>query len=193
LQGVQRGTKSFVKSVSMETMHVTTKIAMTAQSLLESIDDVLSPEPATVRVQKQREKVRRAKETRNKNKPGSGSNTSKNRSKRTSTSTRSTTRRASVMEDQPGGLEEGLRQAYDSLTRGLQIAAHGLVAVPREEYQQHGTKGAIKSVIKGVPGAILRPMIGVTEAVSKTLIGVQNTMDPLQKKDSKDRYKGNEK
>jgi len=191
LQGVQRGTKSFVKSVSMETMHVTTKIAMTAQSLLESIDDVLSPETVTTRAQKQREKIRRAREARSKNKSGKGFNTPKSRTSRTTG--HSTTRRASVMEDQPGGLEEGLRQAYDSLTRGLQTAAHGLVVVPREEYQQHGTKGAVKSVIKGVPGAILRPMIGVTEAVSKTLIGVQNTMDPVQKKDSKDRYKGNEK
>jgi autophagy-related protein 2 len=61
--------------------------------------------------------------------------------------------------------------AYESLSRGLQTAAHRMVVVPREEYERGGASKAMVSVVTAVPGVILRPMIGATEAISKAVLG----------------------
>jgi autophagy-related protein 2 len=82
-----------------------------------------------------------------------------------------------------------MRQAYESLARGLQTAAHGVVVVPMEEFQRFGPTQAVKSVLQALPGAVIRPMIGATEAISRALLGVQNTMDPRKQKELEDRFK----
>ncbi len=54
---------------------------------------------------------------------------------------------------------------------------------------RYGSARAARSIIRSAPGALLRPMIGATEAISKTLLGVQNSVNPLNKKRSDDKYK----
>jgi len=97
------------------------------------------------------------------------------------------------MSNQPADISDGLRQAYEALSRGLQQATHGIIVVPSQEYERMGTGAAVKSVVKAVPGAILKPMIGATEAISRALMGVKNTVNPLKKKEADDKYKKRER
>lgn len=85
--------------------------------------------------------------------------------------------------------EEGVREAYSSLSREFDAAVHHLVAVPLDQYQKHGAAGYLSSLASGVPLAILRPIIGVTEGVTKTLIGVQKWVDPSLKEEIATKFK----
>jgi hypothetical protein len=46
--------------------------------------------------------------------------------------------------------EEGMRDAYSSITRELGAAAHRIVAVPLDQYQKHGATGYLSSLASGI-------------------------------------------
>jgi autophagy-related protein 2 len=192
-KGVQKGVTSFVRSVALEAANVTTRLALGAQKLLESVDTILTPAAQQALAD------------------GSGSSSSGGGGGGSSSSRRSRakSRRQQLMEqarvqqhfrprralgvsrlsNQPANHREGLQQAYSALSRGFQTAAHAMVVIPSEDFHRYGARTAVKSVLKAVPGAVLRPMIGASEAVAKALLGVQNTIDPLKKRDADARYK----
>jgi autophagy-related protein 2 len=93
----------------------------------------------------------------------------------------------------PQSAQEGFRQAYESLSRGLQSAASQLIVVPREDFQRYGTKGAVKSALKAMPSAMLSPVIGGMEAIAKALNGITNSIDPTRRKEADDKFKGSHK
>jgi autophagy-related protein 2 len=66
----------------------------------------------------------------------------------------------------------------ESLSRGLQIANYKVVIIPYREYQRSGTRGAVKSVLKGIPVAIAAPASGAVEALSFALLGARNQIHP---------------
>jgi len=176
MRSLRDGAGAFVKQLSLETVNISARLAQGAQSVLESVDEMLSSSSSS---------------SSSASKPSRRSARQRKANASASSSSSSSMQHGvfSKMANQPQSYQEGLRQAYQSLARGLQTAAHSVIVVPREEYQRYGTKGCVKSVIKSVPGVILRPMIGATEAVSKALLGVQNTVNPLKKKEMDDKYK----
>lgn len=96
---------------------------------------------------------------------------------------------ASIYAHAPASAEEGVREAYSSISREVEAAVHRVVAVPLDEYQKRGTAGYLSALATGVPLAILRPIIGVTEGVTKTLIGVQKWVDPSLEKEIAIKFK----
>lgn len=184
-RGMQRGLSSFLKNVSLESMAAAARLAQGAQSILESVDDVLTYRPAPLpshahaqfAQQRARTQARRGSHTGSVDMGADGSDA---RRKPTHISKRA---------NPPASAHDGFRQAYESLSRGLQSAASQMIVVPRAEYQKYGSKGAVTSAIKAVPGAVLSPVIGGMEAVSKVLNGITNSIDPRRRKESSDKFK----
>jgi len=78
----------------------------------------------------------------------------------------------------PRSMDEVSDHAIESLTRGLKEANAKMIIIPYREYQQTGTKGAVKSVVRGLPVAVCAPLSGAAEAVSYGLYGVRNQLRP---------------
>ena len=91
--------------------------------------------------------------------------------------------------EQPSGVTSGLSHAQSSLTHGLNIATHAVIAVPLDDYRRGGTGTALKSVVRAVPVAVLASMIGATEAMSFTLLGIRNSMAPDRRHDDVSKFR----
>ena len=171
---MQKGTKAFAKQVGLETINIATRFAQTTQTVLENVDRIVSSERSVMAAQDKRR--RKSQRTR---KAGRGTTYFLNKNKGVK----------NKMAIQPKGYQEGFHQAYESLSRGLQTAIHGMVVVPREDFQTYGTATAVKSALQSVPSAMLKTGIGGAEGVSKILLGVQNSVDPQIKDEMQDKYK----
>lgn len=181
VRGLKKGAKSFLKSVTIETLNTASKVAQGTQALLEHADDAVSASSAHRRRQmKYRQAGSRIK--RNSRSMGGGGI-------RHAQDAGGGIGGRQYLTQQPSNATEGLYQAYDSLSRELHVAAKTIVAVPLVEYKKTGSQGYVRSVIRAVPVAVLRPMIGATEAVSKALIGVRNAVDPELKEDIENKFK----
>jgi len=75
-------------------------------------------------------------------------------------------------------LGDASSHAMASLSRGLKEANAKIIMMPYREYHKTGTKGLMKSVIKGIPVAICAPLSGAAEALSYGLLGVRNQLRP---------------
>lgn len=84
----------------------------------------------------------------------------------------------SLYADQPTGVIQGLRGAYSSLARDLNIARDAIIAVPGEVMESGNASGAAQAVLKRAPTIIFRPALGVSKAIGQTLLGATNTLDP---------------
>nr|CCA27528.1 autophagyrelated protein putative [Albugo laibachii Nc14] len=183
VRGIRKGAKSFLKSVTVETLNTASKMAQGTQSLLEQADDLISI-GASSSIKKKQLQYR-----------GSASRIKRNSKRLGGGGIRSAQVNGGVLGSrqylqlQPSNATEGLEQAYDSLARELHIAAKTIVAIPLVEYKKTGSHGYVRSVIRAVPVALLRPMIGATEAMSKALIGVRNAVDPELKEDIDNKFK----
>jgi autophagy-related protein 2 len=78
----------------------------------------------------------------------------------------------------PRSMGEVSDHAIESFTRGLKEANAKMIIIPYREYQQSGTRGAMKSVVRGLPVAVCAPLSGAAEAVSYGLYGVRNQLRP---------------
>lgn len=179
VRGLKKGAKSFLKSVTIETLNTVSKVALGTQALLEHADDVVSSSATRKRNIKYRQPGSRI--ARNSKRMGGGG-------------IRSAQDRGGIgsrqyLAQQPSNATEGLYQAYDSLSRELHTAAKTIVAVPLVEYKKTGSQGYVRSVIRAVPVAVLRPMIGASEAMSKAIIGVRNAVDPEMREDVENKFK----
>lgn len=181
VRGLKKGAKSFLKSVTIETLNTASRVAQGTQALLEHADDVVSTSSA---LRKKQQKYRQATSRirRNSRRMGGGGI-------RSAQDSGGGIGGRQYLTQQPSNATEGLYQAYDSLSRELHVAAKTIVAVPLVEYKKTGSQGYVRSVIRAVPVAVLRPMIGATEAVSKALIGVRNAVDPELKEDIENKFK----
>ena len=186
-RGVQRGLSSFLKNVSLESMAAAARLAQGAQTILESVDDVLTYRPAPLpshassQLKQQRARNRRGRAGSMENGAAAASSSSEDaRRKSTHISKRA---------NQPESASDGFRQAYESLARGLQSAASQMIVVPREEYYARGSKGAVKSALKAMPSALLSPVIGGMEAIAKALNGITNSIEPARRKENQDKFK----
>jgi autophagy-related protein 2 len=75
-------------------------------------------------------------------------------------------------------------QALEKLTRGIERANTKVIMIPYREYQRCGPKGAMKSVIKGLPVAICAPLSGAAQALSLGLQGLCDHIRPDQKNET---------
>jgi len=78
----------------------------------------------------------------------------------------------------------------ESLARGLQTASYKVVIIPYREYHRTGTRGAVTSVIKGIPVALAAPASGAVEAISFALLGARNQIRPDIRKEEEASQKG---
>lgn len=81
-------------------------------------------------------------------------------------------KKQTLKREHPSNLNEGFKQAYDSMSKGLCNASEYLV-IPLDKYKQNGTKSALKSTIQTIPVATLAPIIGAADGLSKILIGAK--------------------
>ncbi|KAI1389932.1 uncharacterized protein F4822DRAFT_400277 [Hypoxylon trugodes] len=95
----------------------------------------------------------------------------------------------SLYADQPTGVIQGLRGAYSSLARDLNVAKDAVIAVPGEVMESQSAQGAAKAVLKRAPTIIFRPLIGSSKAIGQTLMGATNALDPQNRRRVEEKYK----
>lgn len=77
------------------------------------------------------------------------------------------------------GLKEGLKQAAQGLSSGLETAAAKLVYSPvRNVKQGEGVSTAVGKALRNVPGALAAPASAAAAATRATLLGMRNALDP---------------
>ncbi|KAJ1956240.1 autophagy- protein 2, partial [Dispira parvispora] len=109
IKGLQQGARSFKRTTASETIKLGTKVTSTAQTLLETATDMLS-----------------------------GTSTSRDPTALSSTNSSVRSQPRSRFADQPRSLQEGMSQAYRSLTRNFGEATETILAIPVEVYEQSG-------------------------------------------------------
>jgi autophagy-related protein 2 len=92
------------------------------------------------------------------------------------------TKQISLYADQPTGVVQGLRGAYSSLARDLNLARDAIIAVPGEVMESQNAHGAAKAVLRRAPTIIFRPLIGSSKAIGQTLMGATNSLDPQNRR-----------
>ncbi|KAI1081348.1 hypothetical protein F5B20DRAFT_535727 [Whalleya microplaca] len=95
----------------------------------------------------------------------------------------------SLYADQPTGVIQGLRGAYSSLARDLNVARDAIIAVPGEVMESQSAQGAARAVLKRAPTIIFRPLIGSSKAIGQTLMGATNALDPQNRRRVDEKYK----
>ena len=90
----------------------------------------------------------------------------------------------------PRRVGDTANHALESLARGAQTANYKVIIVPYREYRRSGTKGAVKSIVKGIPIAVAAPVSGFSEALSYTLLGARNQIRPDIRKEEEASQKG---
>lgn len=96
-----------------------------------------------------------------------------------------------VRSKQPKGAQQGIQQAYESLSSGLEKSASALVQTPLKKYQRGaGAGSALAAAVRAVPGAAIAPASACAGAVHYALLGFRNSLDPERKKESMEKYLG---
>lgn len=95
----------------------------------------------------------------------------------------------SLYADQPTGVVQGLRGAYSSLARDLNVARDAIIAIPGEVVESQSAQGAAKAVLRRAPTIIFRPLIGSSRAIGQTLMGATNALDPQNRRRIDEKYK----
>ncbi|XP_024029007.1 autophagy-related protein 2 [Morus notabilis] len=96
-----------------------------------------------------------------------------------------------VRSNQPKDAQQGIQQAYESLSNGLEKSASALVQTPLKKYQRGaGAGSALAAAVRAVPAAAIAPASACAGAVHYTLLGFRNSLDPERKKESMEKYLG---
>ncbi|RZC48420.1 hypothetical protein C5167_016847 [Papaver somniferum] len=99
--------------------------------------------------------------------------------------------KTSVRSNQPKDAQQGIQQAYESLSDGLGKTASALVGTPLKTYQRGGGAGsALASAVCAAPAAAIAPASAAMRAVHCALLGFRNSLDPERKKESLEKYLG---
>ncbi|RYP64920.1 hypothetical protein DL771_008552 [Monosporascus sp. 5C6A] len=99
------------------------------------------------------------------------------------------TKQISLYADQPTGVVQGLKGAYSSLARDLNVARDAIIAVPGAIMESQNAQGVAKAVLKRAPTIIFRPLIGSSKAIGQTLMGATNSLDPQNRRRANEKYK----
>ncbi|KHN31066.1 Autophagy-related protein 2 [Glycine soja] len=94
-----------------------------------------------------------------------------------------------VRSNQPKDAQEGIQQAYESLSDGLGKSAAVLVQNPLKKFQRGSGAGpALAAAVRAVPAAAIAPASACASAVHYALLGFRNSLDPERKKESMEKY-----
>ncbi|KAI4295638.1 hypothetical protein L6164_035661 [Bauhinia variegata] len=94
-----------------------------------------------------------------------------------------------VRSNQPKDAQQGIQQAYESLSDGLGKSAAVLVQNPLKKYQRGSGAGpALADAVRAVPAAAIAPASACASAVHSALLGFRNSLDPDRKKESMEKY-----
>ncbi|RRT58181.1 hypothetical protein B296_00023591 [Ensete ventricosum] len=84
-------------------------------------------------------------------------------------------KKANVRSNQPENAQEGIQQAYESLSDGFGRTASAILGTPLKSYQRGaGAGSAIGTAIRGAPAAAIAPFSASARAVHCTLLGLRN-------------------
>lgn len=76
---------------------------------------------------------------------------------------------------QPGDAREGIQQACESISQGLERTASSLVGNPLKVYQRGAGAGfAVASALRAAPAAAVAPASAAVKAFHRALLGVRN-------------------
>ncbi|KAJ3694804.1 hypothetical protein LUZ60_000181 [Juncus effusus] len=96
-----------------------------------------------------------------------------------------------VRTNQPEDAQQGMQQAYESLTEGIGRSASALIGTPLKAYQRGaGAGSALASAFKSAPSAVVAPVSASARAVHYALLGLRNSLDPEHKRESMEKYLG---
>ncbi|KAL8143574.1 hypothetical protein V2J09_016606 [Rumex salicifolius] len=97
--------------------------------------------------------------------------------------------KTNVRSDQPRNAQQGLQQAYDSLSDGLGRATSAIIHTPIKSYQRgSGAGSAFVSAVMGAPAAAVAPASAAAQALHCALLGFRNSLDPEHKNESINKY-----
>ncbi|GLT98314.1 hypothetical protein SLE2022_158230 [Rubroshorea leprosula] len=96
-----------------------------------------------------------------------------------------------VRYNQPKDAQQGIQQAYESISDGLEKSATALVRTPLKQYQRGASaRSVLATAVRGVPTAAIAPASGFAGAIHTALFGMRNSLDPERKKESMEKYLG---
>ncbi|XP_034681405.1 autophagy-related protein 2 isoform X10 [Vitis riparia] len=99
--------------------------------------------------------------------------------------------KANIRTNQPKDAQQGIQQAYESLSDGLGRSASALVQTPLKKYQRGaGAGSALATAVQAAPAAAIAPASGLARAVHCALLGVRNSLELEHKKESMEKYMG---
>ncbi|XP_010909747.1 autophagy-related protein 2 isoform X2 [Elaeis guineensis] len=100
-------------------------------------------------------------------------------------------RKCNIRSNQPEDAQQGIWQAYESLSDGLSRTASALLGTPLKAYQRGaGAGSALATAFRAAPAAAVAPVSASARAVHCTLLGLRNSLDPEHKKESMGKYLG---
>ncbi|CAL5043373.1 unnamed protein product [Urochloa decumbens] len=95
-----------------------------------------------------------------------------------------------IRANQPESAQQGIKQAYESLTDGFGRTASALIGNPIKVYNRAGAGSALATAICGAPAAAVAPVSASARAFHYALVGLRNSLDPEHKKESMYKYNG---
>ncbi|XWS54815.1 hypothetical protein CRYUN_Cryun10bG0121600 [Craigia yunnanensis] len=99
--------------------------------------------------------------------------------------------KTNVRHNQPKDAQQGIQQAYESISDGLEKSASALVQTPLKKYQRGASAGsALATAVQAVPAAAIAPASACASAIHCALLGLRNSLDPQHKKESMEKYFG---
>ncbi|KAF3435392.1 hypothetical protein FNV43_RR22481 [Rhamnella rubrinervis] len=99
--------------------------------------------------------------------------------------------KTNVRSNQPKDAQQGIQQAYESLSDGLGKSASALVRTPLKKYQRGASaSSAFATAVRAVPAAAIAPASACASAVHCAFLGFRNSLDPERKKESMEKYMG---
>ncbi|KAI0472842.1 hypothetical protein GGR56DRAFT_652154 [Xylariaceae sp. FL0804] len=161
VRSIGKGAAAFAKTTGTEIVRLGAKLAVGTQYALQGAEDILVKQPEAREPTGWDDEEPDTEET----------------------------KQISLYADQPTGVVQGLRGAYSSLARDLNVARDAIIAVPGEVIDSQGAHGAAKAVLKRAPTIIFRPLIGSSKAIGQTLMGATNSLDPQNRRRMDEKYK----
>ncbi|KAK5634337.1 hypothetical protein RRF57_010051 [Xylaria bambusicola] len=154
VRSISKGAAAFAKTTGTELVKLGAKLAVGTQYALQGAEGMLTKQPGTQEPADWDDEDADSEET----------------------------KQISLYADQPTGVVQGLRGAYSSLARDLNLARDAIIAVPGEVMESENAQGAAKAVLKRAPTIIFRPLIGSSKAIGQTLMGATNSLDPQNRR-----------
>ncbi|KAL5440018.1 hypothetical protein PMIN06_009797 [Paraphaeosphaeria minitans] len=174
VRAMRKGVGTFARNTTSEAARLGAKVAIGAQTILETTERFLNPEPAYPA-------------------PGRPS------SSRTpsggydwedlAASETEEPRAVSNYADQPITVRAGLRSAARHFQKDWAQARDAVIAIPGEIMEEGTGAGMAKVLARRAPTVVLRPLAGTTKAVSRALLGVGNALDQDSRRKIDDKYR----